>query len=240
METMARHSNKGVTAWIITWEWNGDYAHMDNPFVLALDRRLGGENIRKIVEHLYAAFIYDDTDKVGLVLPDASNPYPATFLTINGMRWQGEIHCGHNPWLRARIVENLKVIHEKGVEKVTWTERQARKNGGCSKETSLTSKFHLTYIAASSGCHKAFGTIWGLVNIHFNKQETAIMNDEYTRFIGWCLFALLFLLVPFWKTYSKAGLKPGLSLLIFLPFGFLIALLILAFAPWPAISSKEQ
>jgi hypothetical protein len=40
-------------------------------------------------------------------------------------QWTGEVYCGHNPYLFARRVDNLKVEFSKaGKEKLTWTERE--------------------------------------------------------------------------------------------------------------------
>lgn len=47
------------------------------------------------------------------------------------------------------------------------------------------------------------------------------------------LFFAAFLLLPFWKIYSRAGLNPYLSLTVLIPFfGFIIAGLILAVSDW--------
>lgn len=47
------------------------------------------------------------------------------------------------------------------------------------------------------------------------------------------LFLAAFLLPPFWKIYSRAGLNPYLSLTVLIPFfGFIIAGLILAVSDW--------
>jgi len=52
------------------------------------------------------------------------NPYPAEFESIDGIRWQGSIHCGHNPSLHARLVHNLRVVvHDDGSLATTWDER---------------------------------------------------------------------------------------------------------------------
>lgn len=47
------------------------------------------------------------------------------------------------------------------------------------------------------------------------------------------LLLAAFLLPPFWKIFSRAGLNPSLSLTVLIPFfGFLIACLILAVSDW--------
>lgn len=45
----------------------------------------------------------------------------------------------------------------------------------------------------------------------------------------------ILLIIPLWRIFARAGLRPALSLLIFIPFaGALICLLILALSRWPA------
>ncbi len=42
----------------------------------------------------------------------------------NGLAWQGQITCGHNPRLFARLVDNLQTTGGPDEEaKVVWTER---------------------------------------------------------------------------------------------------------------------
>ncbi len=40
--------------------------------------------------------------------------------------------------------------------------------------------------------------------------------------------------LPAWRICARAGLSPYLSLVVFVPMGFLILLVLLAFAEWPA------
>jgi hypothetical protein len=52
-------------------------------------------------------------------------PYPARFgQNANGEPWACEILCGDDPYLRARLVDDLTVKRgANGKEKVTWKER---------------------------------------------------------------------------------------------------------------------
>lgn len=53
------------------------------------------------------------------------------------------------------------------------------------------------------------------------------------------VFSLL-LLIPFWRTYRRAGFSPWTSLLVLIPYvGLPIAAAILAFRPWPAGESRR-
>lgn len=60
-----------------------------------------------------------------------------------------------------------------------------------------------------------------------------------TQLIGWAILGLI-LILPLWKIHARAGLKPALSLLIFVPYlGLLIVIGLLAFRPWPAAATGQ-
>lgn len=57
--------------------------------------------------------------------------------------------------------------------------------------------------------------------------------------LGFVLVVLL--VVPIWKIFSKAGLNPLLSLLLFVPLaGVFIVTLLLAFMKWPAVERQTE
>ena len=54
------------------------------------------------------------------------------------------------------------------------------------------------------------------------------------------IFSLL-LVVPLWKIHAKAGLRPALSLLVFVPlFGLIVVSAVLAFVHWPVASHESR
>ena len=113
------------TAWLITWEWAGDHARVDEEkkVVAVLNYRWTGKKVRDLVEQLYIAFEYSDLDKAGVAQNKCSNPYPAKFGTLNNIPWQGEVDCGHNPWLHARRVRNFHVVvNDDGTHQTRWDE----------------------------------------------------------------------------------------------------------------------
>src|ERR1700678_329025 len=115
---------KGVKAWLVTWEWAGNHARpKDRRVVEILDPRLRPERVRQIVERIYHADALL-TEKIGWRLRRRKQPYPAEFQFLEGMQWQYDILCGHNPWLRARLVDNLTVETDAdGKETASWDER---------------------------------------------------------------------------------------------------------------------
>ena len=65
------------------------------------------------------------SEQIAYVLYKRQNPYPAQFgQTRSGHPWQGEIHCGHNPFLHARLADDLRVERgANGEEKARWKKR---------------------------------------------------------------------------------------------------------------------
>jgi uncharacterized membrane protein YhaH (DUF805 family) len=51
--------------------------------------------------------------------------------------------------------------------------------------------------------------------------------------------SIVFNIVVYWRICAKAGFSGAMSLLIFVPFGALILLCILAFGDWPALRGRE-
>jgi hypothetical protein len=111
-------------AWLVTWEWSGDHAKVAEKVVAIFNPRIGGERIRELVELLYIQSGASLAEKLSWAVDRADNPYPAKFGSLNGVPWQGEIECGHNPWLFARLVDDLWVeAGEDGKEGARWKER---------------------------------------------------------------------------------------------------------------------
>jgi hypothetical protein len=45
----------------------------------------------------------------------------------------------------------------------------------------------------------------------------------------------LFVVIPFWQIFKKAGFPPALSLLMFIPLVSVIMFYVLAFSPWKVV-----
>ncbi|MGD0519765.1 MAG: hypothetical protein ABSA48_00790 [Terracidiphilus sp.] len=115
---------KKVKAWLVTWEWCGDHAKQDDKVVAVFNPRLGDNHIRDLVEFLYMTHCYTISERLAYSLHPKSNPYRAHFGELDGMPWGGEIICGHNPYLRARLVDDLTIErNDDGKEEVNWKER---------------------------------------------------------------------------------------------------------------------
>ena len=113
------------SAWLVTWRGIGDTAqnHEARNVVAILNYRWTGERIRDFVEQLYIALTCGAWDKSALAASKRNNPYPALFGTIDGIPWSSEVICGHNPWLHARRVKNLRVtINDDNTQEASWEE----------------------------------------------------------------------------------------------------------------------
>src|SRR5690348_14969615 len=114
---------RGFKAWLITWEWSGEHAKRPDKVAEILDPRLPPERVRQIVELFYHrdALL---SEKISWRLRKQRQPYSAEFVKVEGLPWPGQIHCGHNPWLLARLVDDFQVVRdENGHEKARWKNR---------------------------------------------------------------------------------------------------------------------
>lgn len=112
---------RGRKAWLVTWEWCGGHARREPKVVAVFKPQLSGDSMRPLVECIYSCSEYSLRERMDFALNPKANPYPAQFNTIDGVPWAGEIICGANPFLRARLVDNLLVDEESNA---TWDERK--------------------------------------------------------------------------------------------------------------------
>jgi hypothetical protein len=125
---------KGRAAWLITWEWDGDHARMDEGRVAAvLPPRSPLRTVERAIVALYAQRELAPTDMLRAL---EDNPYPAQpverrFKMPDGTVGRTEAHeiiCGGNPFLRARRVDNLRDDPNRPGE-LLWAEREPPSRG---------------------------------------------------------------------------------------------------------------
>ena len=109
----------------MTWEHEGDHALPERKIAAVLKPQLSGQRVRELVEFLYASLEYRPFEQLEITLGLKSNPYPAIFGSLQGLPWEGEVTCGHNPFLFTRLVDDL-IISAGG--KSTWQERPRPRN----------------------------------------------------------------------------------------------------------------
>lgn len=108
---------RGRKAWLVTWE-TANNQPIEDPIAAVFSSRRSPETVKNYIEFLYSATHLVGEEKLQTLVDPSSNPYPATFGTlrvkvsqseVRNVRWTAQIMCGHNPYLYARIVDNLRI-----------------------------------------------------------------------------------------------------------------------------------
>ncbi len=117
---MKRRRNKPgrISAWLVTWEWIGNHAKRKDKIAAVLNWRLTRERVAEIIEMIYANEYYTLEERVAFAKDRKLNPYQAQYAA-------GRISCGHNPFLEARLVDNVYVTKDfEGCEQLMWQDRK--------------------------------------------------------------------------------------------------------------------
>jgi len=114
------------TAWLVTWEWVGEHAERKDKVASILNYRLSGKTVADYMEKLYVDSEFSFNERLEYA-KSKYTPYPARFdmleLDGNKAHWEGRIHCGHNPFLYGRLVQNIHVeTNADGSERLEWDE----------------------------------------------------------------------------------------------------------------------
>jgi hypothetical protein len=124
-----------IKAWLVTFADNANSKEV----VAILNPRLSGERVRDLLEFLWITKYSALSEQLDYAVDKRRNPYRAEFGALGGVPWTGQVHCGLNPSLFARLVDDLAVDRdEHGKETATWKERpkpdQHWKRGASSHE----------------------------------------------------------------------------------------------------------
>jgi hypothetical protein len=113
---------KNVRAWLVTWE--GEHGKQDN-VALLLHPAMAESRVAHLVALLYANVRGTFTERIthATDTDPAHHPYRAEILNRNGREREGHFICGGNPYLYARLVEQVTVESgENGGEILRWRE----------------------------------------------------------------------------------------------------------------------
>jgi hypothetical protein len=118
-----KRAKSGIVAWLITWEWIGDHAKVENKIATILNYRLSADSVREIMEQIYIDHYTSLPERVAYAKDKKNHPYPAQSARVDGVPWSGRIYCGRNPYLYARLVDDLHAdVDKSGEETLTWKE----------------------------------------------------------------------------------------------------------------------
>ena len=103
-------------AWLLTWEWQGDHAAVEDRVAAILRPGLSERIVGEIVECLYAIHELTPGEMAGYCRTPKQNPHKA--------QWHnGHCFCGENPSLHANQVSGLVIEKdpETELETISWT-----------------------------------------------------------------------------------------------------------------------
>lgn len=94
----------------------GDHAVMADPVVTVLSARTNIKDVQSYVEQRYIEASASLDEKLGYAR--YNDPVEPPYRAQCG---RGVIHCGHNPWLEAKKVDDLRVeVDADGKEVLKW------------------------------------------------------------------------------------------------------------------------
>jgi|GEM_PF-968822 hypothetical protein len=107
-----------MKAWLVTWEWSGPHAEVEDRVAAVLRPRTARDILSELVETIYKSHTASLENWCEYAKNASSNPYRAEWDVNNVCR------CGHNPFLVARYVIDLRCITDPltGLQKVNWKE----------------------------------------------------------------------------------------------------------------------
>ena len=126
-------------AWLITWEWTGDHAQVDDKFVAIISSRFKDKKVREMLEQYFASNYLSLREQINCVKSKRSHTYNVQLILIavsnelqqkasampSQVPFSESMIIGGNPWLWARIVYKLETWREEGdVEWLKWNERE--------------------------------------------------------------------------------------------------------------------
>ncbi|MGA2506182.1 MAG: hypothetical protein ABSF80_01730 [Chitinispirillaceae bacterium] len=107
--------NKGIKAWLVTWDYSGEHAKPKNKIVAIFNPHWSVDKVKQIIELLYVQLTFSLIEKGKYAKNKSFNPYPAK-------EYRGRITCGDNPMLYARLVSNFIAEDHTDESKTTWIE----------------------------------------------------------------------------------------------------------------------
>ena len=114
-------TENSMKAWLIRWCGAGDHAAVEKPVVAVLSARTSAKDVQWYVEQRYIEATASPEEMLSYAryIQPQEPPYPARLE-------QGRIHCGHNPWLEASVVDDLRVEADaEGNDVLKWNVPQA-------------------------------------------------------------------------------------------------------------------
>jgi hypothetical protein len=138
---MKKTKPRKVSAWLVTRHWVADNPRWEVAAIFS--PRLGGVRVREFVDLLHVTSTLMLHEQASIMWPRyGGSRAPARFgQTKEGDPWAGEVYTWGDPYLMARIVDDLKVdMDVDGRETTTWKERPRASSGWMHTKQALPSE----------------------------------------------------------------------------------------------------
>jgi len=107
-----------MRVWLITWEWLGNHASVENKIIGILSSRRSKDIVEKFVKFIYANEALDLSENLYYLNRQKTSPVKCQYHSMSST-----ITCGHNPYICARLVNNFKITPiDEDYENVEWQE----------------------------------------------------------------------------------------------------------------------
>jgi len=122
------------SAWLITWEWTGDHAKVEDKVIAILDSRFSYKNIQLFAEWTYTGSKFAFYEQIAIAKNRKYNPYKVEYGRIeifegeekglpSSIEGLGKFILGGNPYIYARIIYGvLAFVDDDGKEHLRWKE----------------------------------------------------------------------------------------------------------------------
>lgn len=112
------------SAWLLTWEWIGENKRppCGEKVLALLSGRWSPVRVSELVEQFYVALTSDPAGKLSIARNRTANPYPIMYGNVGGIPVADQMHVGHNPWIGARRVRNVRLATVNGQDQLVWDE----------------------------------------------------------------------------------------------------------------------
>lgn len=140
--------SRAQTAWLVTWEWAGPYAAVEDRLAAILWPRTSRNAVQEIVRCLYAIHAYTPTEQALWAKRPAEDPYKPG--------WHGRFlcQCGHNPYLIAQYVRELIIEKDpkSGLDTISYVIPAEYKTNSITREkTVIREKQHKSFTRTITG-----------------------------------------------------------------------------------------
>lgn len=126
----SKYTKTKEKAWLITWEDKNNLSFSVDKVIAIISSRVGSDKIASFIEQYYMVNNYTLENKFFFSSKSKFNPFSVIYAkTDEGLSYTGDMKCGNNPYIHARIVKNLKYIFKDSQEQLNWEDIDFSKFG---------------------------------------------------------------------------------------------------------------